>query len=339
MYAKEDEKVAKRLDNAEKASLRAQDLTQQLLTFSKGGAPLKRLSSIKDLIQEAVDFSLRGSNVRCDLILDNELWPADIDSGQISQVIHNLIINANQAMPSGGIVSVQAENAMVDEGCPEVLVALKPGRYVKMIIRDEGCGISEERLQKIFDPYFTTKEKGSGLGLFTTYSIIKKHDGHIDVTSTIDVGTTFSIYLPASDQSLHASASASPGLTAGSGKVLVMENEEELCDVIEGILLHFGYEVVFARDGVEAIAAYQQAQEAWAPFDAIIMDLTIPGGMGGEEAIGRLLELDPEVKAIVASGYANDPIMADYRAYGFVGRIAKPYRTDTLNQALQDVIG
>ena len=339
IYAKADEKISKRLDNAEKASLRAQDLTQQLLTFSKGGIPLKRLASIKDLIQESVDFSLRGSNVRCELALDNALWSAHVDSGQISQVLHNLIINANQAMPNGGILSVRAENTIVDAECPEALVALKPGRYVKVIIEDAGCGIPEEQLQKIFDPYFTTKDEGSGLGLFTSYSIIKKHDGHIDVTSTVDVGSTFSIYLPASERPLDAASSVSPRLTSGSGKVLVMENEEALCDVIEGILLHFGYDVVFASDGIQAISVYQHAKDMHAPFDAIIMDLTIPGGMGGKEAIERLLELDPEVKAIVASGYANDPIMADYRAYGFVSCIAKPYRTDTLAKTLRDVIG
>lgn len=281
IYAKEDEKLSKRLANADKASLRAQDLTHQLLTFSKGGTPMKRLASIKELIQESIDFSLRGSNVRCDLALDSALWSAEIDAGQISQVIHNLIINADQAMPNGGILSVRAENATVDDAGSEALVSLVPGPYVKMIIQDEGCGITEERRQKIFDPYYTTKDDGNGLGLFTAYNIIKQHDGHIDVSSVVDKGTTFSIYLPASGQAHTPSASASPREVSGSGNVLVMENEEELCDVIEGILLHFGYDVVFAKDGTEAIAAYQHAKGAGAPFDAIIMDLTIPGGMGG----------------------------------------------------------
>lgn len=339
IYAKEDEKLSKRLDNAEKASMRAQDLTRQLLTFSKGSTPLKRLASIRDLIQESVDFSLRGSNVRCDLALDDTLWSAHVDAGQISQVIHNLIINADQAMPDGGVLSIQAANTAVDDVDSEALVSLKPGPYVKVIIQDEGCGIAEDRCQKIFDPYYTTKDDGNGLGLFTSYNIIKQHEGHIEVCSVVGKGTTFSIYLPATDQALAPVAVASPREVSGSGNVLVMENEEELCDVIEGILLHFGYDVVFAKDGVEAIAAYQHAKSAGTPFDAIIMDLTIPGGMGGKEAIDRLRELDPHVKAIVASGYANDPIMADYQAHGFVGRIAKPYRTDTLNQALRDVIG
>ena len=338
MYAKEDEQISKRLDNAERAALRAQDLTQQLLTFSKGGDPLKRLSSIKDLIQEAVDFSMRGSNVRCELALDPALWAADVDAGQISQVLHNLIINANQAMPNGGVLSVRAENAIINDRSQEALVALKPGPYVKISIADEGCGIAEDQLQKIFDPYFTTKEEGNGLGLFTSYSIVKKHDGHIDVASTVDVGTTFSLYLPASEQRCDA-ALATPGLRAGSGKILVMENEVEVCDVIEAILQHYGYDVVFAADGIEAIAAYQLARESRAPFDAVIMDLTIPGGMGGKDAIERLLELDPQVKAIVASGYANDPTMLDYRAHGFAARIAKPYHTDTLRHTLQEVIG
>jgi len=339
MYAKEDEQIAKRLDNAERAALRAQDLTQQLLTFSKGGDPSKRLSSIHDLIQEAVDFSMRGSNVRCELALDSALWSADVDAGQISQVLHNLIINANQAMPNGGVLSVRAENAIVDDRSPEALVALKPGPYVKISIVDEGCGIAEEQLQKIFDPYFTTKDEGNGLGLFTSYSIIKKHDGHIDVASVVDVGTTFNLYLPASEQPFDDAVAKATRSTAGSGKVLVMENEEEVCDVIEAILQHYGYDVMFAADGVEAIAAYQQAQESRAPFDAVIMDLTIPGGMGGKEAIERLLDLDPQVKAIVASGYANDPVMLDYRAHGFAACIAKPYHTETLRQTLHEVIG
>jgi len=338
-YAKEDDKVSKRLDNAEKASLRAQDLAQQLLTFAKDTPLLKRLVSIKSLIQESVDCSLQGSNVRCELALDDDLWSAEVDSGQISQVMHNLIINANQAMPNGGILGVRAENVIVDEGSAKVIAALKPGCYVKIIIEDEGCGIPEDRLQKSFDPYFTTKGEGSGLGLFTTYSIIKKHDGYIDVTSAVDIGTTFRVYLPAAVQALDASASVGPGLASGSGKVLVMENEAELCDVIEGILLHFGYDMVFVGDGIAAISAYQHAKDTQAPFDAVIMDLTIPGGMGGKEAIKRLLELDPEVKAIVASGYANDPIMADYRAYGFVGCITKPYRTETLHKIMREVIG
>ena len=339
MYAKEDEQIAKRLDNAERAALRAQDLTQQLLTFSKGGDPLKRLSSIRDLIQEAVDFSMRGSNVRCELALDASLWSADVDAGQISQVLHNLIINANQAMPNGGVLAVRAENAIVDDRSPEALVALKPGPYVKISIADEGCGIAEEQLQKIFDPYFTTKEEGNGLGLFTSYSIIKKHDGHIDVASIVDVGTTFNLYLPASEQLCDDAAAKTTRSTAGSGKILVMENEEEVCDVIEAILQHYGYDVVFAADGVEAIAAYRQAREHGSPFDAIIMDLTIPGGMGGKEAIERLRAFDPQVKAIVASGYANDPAMLDYGAHGFAACIAKPYHTDILRQTLQEVIG
>ena len=339
MYAKEDEQIAKRLDNAERAALRAQDLTQQLLTFSKGGDPLKRLSSIRDLIQEAVDLSMRGSNVRCELALDAALWSADVDAGQISQVLHNLIINANQAMPNGGVLAVRAENAIVDDRSPEALVALKPGPYVKISIADEGCGIAEEQLQKIFDPYFTTKEEGNGLGLFTSYSIVKKHDGHIDVASIVDAGTTFNLYLPASEQPCDEDAAKTTRSAAGSGKILVMENEEEVCDVIEAILEHYGYEVVFAADGVEAIAAYQQARDNGGPFDSVIMDLTIPGGMGGKEAIERLLGLDPQVKAIVASGYANDPVMLDYRAHGFAACIAKPYHTDTLRQTLQDVIG
>jgi PAS domain S-box-containing protein len=338
MYASADEKTATRLANAEKAALRAQDLTQQLLTFSKGGTPVKQLASIKELIKDAVDFSLRGSNVRCDLFLRDDLWAADIDAGQISQVIHNLIINANQAMPNGGILEVHAENVTVNDTNSEYLLTLKQGQYVKISIKDQGVGIEEERLQKIFDPYFTTKQTGSGLGLFTSYSIIKKHDGYIDVASTVGVGTTFHIYLPASQKSV---ASQQPGLEEpimGKGRILVMEDEADLRDVMGTMLAHFGYEVTFANHGNEAITAYQNAKTAGQPFDVIVLDLTIPGGMGGKETITQILAFDPHVKAIVASGYATDPIMDEFKQYGFCGCIAKPYKAHELNQILHTVI-
>jgi PAS domain S-box-containing protein len=338
MYASADQKTAIRLVNAEKAALRAQDLTQQLLTFSKGGTPIKRLSSIKDLIKEAVDFSLRGSNVRCDLCLPTLLWSADIDAGQVSQVIHNMMINADQAMPNGGVIEVCAENVTVDKDTSDHLSMLKRGKYVKVSIKDQGIGIAEGQLQKIFDPYFTTKQKGSGLGLFTSYSIIKKHDGYIHVESKIGVGTTFHIYLPALQQIVDTAHQDEEGAISGRGRILVMEDEEALREVMGSVLAHFGYEVDFASNGHQAIDAYQHAKTAAQPFDVIILDLTIPGGMGAKETIAQLLALDPDVKAIVASGYANDPIMGEFRQYGFCGCIAKPYQGNELHRVLHEVI-
>jgi PAS domain S-box-containing protein len=338
LYAGENEKLSARLNNAEKASLRAQDLTQQLLTFSKGGAPVQKTASLKDLIQESVDFSLRGSNVKCTLELEEGLWPGHIDAGQISQVIHNLIINADQSMPNGGILSVTAVNTDLKDDQRTWLLSLNPGRYVHITITDEGVGIEEERLQKIFDPYFTTKPQGSGLGLSTSYSIIKKHDGHIGVQSAVGVGTTFSIYLPASTAIPTPVEPAPDNAAEGTGKVLVMEDEESLIEVIGSMLEHYGYDVVFAHDGDETLTAYQQARDLGAPFDALILDLTIPGGMGGKETVTRLLAINPQAKAIVASGYANDPIMSEFQQYGFQGCIAKPYQADALHQVLRQVM-
>ncbi len=338
LYAEQDEKTVARLTNAEKAALRAQTLTQQLLTIAKGGTPFKQLSSIKELLQDSIAFSLRGSNVRCELDLSHNLWAVDVDEGQISQVINNLIINADQAMPDGGVIEVSAENIGLHEGRPEYLSALKKGDYVKISIRDEGNGIAEDQRQKIFDPYFTTKRHGSGLGLFTSYSIIKKHDGFIDVQSELGVGTTFSVYLPAS--STHVVHPTPPDITpsTGTGTILVMEDEESLRDVIGNALGHYGYDVAFAQNGDEAIAVYHQHKDAGQPFDVVIMDLTIPGGMGGKETVAKLLAIDPDAKAIIASGYANDPIMTAFKEYGFCGCITKPYEAHDLHKILHDTI-
>lgn len=338
LFAGENEKLSTRLHHAEKASLRAQDLTQQLLTFSKGGSPVKQTASLKELIQESVDFSLRGSNVKCKLDLEEGLWPGHIDAGQISQVIHNLIINADQAMPNGGILSVAAVNTDLRDDRRARLLSLDKGHYVHITITDEGVGIEEERLQKIFDPYFTTKPQGSGLGLFTSYSIIKKHDGHIEAQSTVGVGTTFSIYLPAATEVPAQVEPAPDSVAEGTGKILVMEDEESLIEVMGSMLEHYGYDVVFAHDGDETLTTYQQANDLGAPFDALILDLTIPGGMGGKETVTKLLAINPQIKAIVASGYANDPIMSEFRQYGFQGCIAKPYQADALHQVLRQVM-
>lgn len=330
-----EEKNFKRLIEVEKATLRAQELIQQLLTFSKGGKPVKETISIGDLVEESVVFALRGSNVRYELSVPGDLWPVEADSGQMNQVINNLVVNADQAMPEGGSIKVTAENMIIDA---EDKLHLDKGRYVKISMEDQGIGIQEELIPKIFDPYFTTKQKGSGLGLSSIYSIINNHNGHIEVRSKVGSGTTFDIFLPASSNKVPSKADESDILVAGKGRVLVMDDEEIIRNVAGDILTSLGYDVDYAVDGNEAVDSYRKAQEAGAPFDAVIMDLTIPGGMGGKETLEKLKELDPGVKAIVSSGYSSDPIMADHEKYGFRGVIAKPYRVAELGKKMHEVI-
>ncbi len=326
--------LCSRLSYAEKAVLHARDLTQQLLTFAKGGAPIRKTASIRDIVKEASDFSLSGSNVKCVFTFDDDLKPAEIDTGQIGQVIHNLVINAVQAMPDGGTLYVTCENATVQGGS---ILPLKPGPYVRISIQDEGIGIPDVILPKIFDPYFTTKPKGSGLGLATSYSIIKKHEGHINVESKPGAGSVFRVYLPALSQELPANPPQPRASVSGTGRVLVMDDEAEVRHVVGDMLKILGYDPVFARDGTEALAVYQNSTRSGLIFDAVIMDLTIPGGMGGKETIKKMLELDPRARVIVASGYSNDPVMSAFESYGFSGVIAKPYTMETLATTLRSV--
>jgi len=323
------------LTGAEKAALRARDLTQQLLTFSRGGAPVKTVTSIGELLRESVGFSLRGSKVRCDFIIPNELALVEVDPGQMSQVVNNLVINAEHAMPGGGVIIIRCDNVSLKPGDH---LPLKEGEYVKVSVRDHGTGISKSHLQNIFDPYFTTKQRGSGLGLATTYSIMQRHDGLISVESELGVGSTFYLYLPAALNQKMAKKAEEVKLYRGEGKVLVMDDEEEVRTTTGDVLKRLGYTVRFAVDGAQAIAAYQEAMNSEEPFAAVIMDLTVPGGMGGGEAIKALRKIDPKVKAIVSSGYSNDPIMADYRKYGFGGVVTKPYRIKDLSRTLYELI-
>jgi CheY-like chemotaxis protein len=337
MHCNVGDKIHERLGEAEKASVRAKDLTQQLLTFSKGGAPVKRTASIPDLLRDSVWFALSGSNVRCDLSIPGDLWPVEVDQGQISQVIHNLIINADQAMPAGGIIKVYAQNVFVEQQHRLPPAAL--GRtYVRLSVQDEGIGIPAENLTRVFDPYFTTKQKGSGLGLATCYSILKNHDGYITVESEMGQGTTFHAYLPATSKKRIRRRETREGPVVGRGLILVMDDEEILRNFVGDLLDYLGYEVEFAVDGEETIDLYVKAMEAGDPFDCVIMDLTIPGGMGGREAIQKLREIDPEVTAVVSSGYSDDPVMADFERHGFRGVVAKPYDAGQLSEVLHRVI-
>lgn len=329
------EDVSRKLEQAEKACARARDLTHQLLTFAKGGAPVKKTANIADIIHDTTLFVLRGSNIKCDFSLPADLRPVEVDVGQISQVINNLVINAKHAMPGGGKMHISAENTTVSvlSGIP-----LMPGEYVEIRVADEGCGIPEDHLKKIFDPYFTTKQAGSGLGLASCYSIISRHQGYITVESDLDIGTTMHIYLPSSDKQMDASRRRRRKLVTGSGSILIMDDEETIREVAGSMLELMGYTVAFARDGVEAMAMYSAAKSMDRPFDVVIMDLTVPGGMGGREAVARLLEIDPHVRAIVSSGYSSDPVMASYREMGFKGVIAKPYHVDELSETVARVI-
>ncbi|MFC1986654.1 ATP-binding protein, partial [Chloroflexota bacterium] len=326
-------KAEERLLEAEKASMRARDLTQQLLTFSRGGAPVKKLGSVKGVIEDSASFALRGSNVKCEFSLPEDLWSVEIDEGQISQVINNLVINADQVMPNGGTINIKAQNVVLKEG---EIATLSKGIYILVTVKDQGIGIPPKHLDRIFDPYFTTKQKGSGLGLSTTYSIIRNHDGYITVESTPHVGTTFYIYLPAAKKktSLKEHGEVAETLIRGKGRILVMDDEETIREFLYAELTEVGYEVQLTNDGVEAIEQYSEAKKTGKSFDAVILDLTVPGGMGGKEAIKKLLEIDPKVKAIVSSGYATDPIMAEYKKYGFKAMVTKPYSIEQLEKTL-----
>jgi len=337
MFAEPATKAFARLADAERACESASRLTQQLLTFSRGGAPVKKTASIVQIISDSAGFMLRGSNVKCEFSLQNDLWAADVDEGQMGQVINNLVINADQAMPDGGVISITAENVTINASD---LLPLPDGRYILISIQDQGEGISPQNLAKIFDPYFTTKERGSGLGLATVYSIIKRHQGHLDVESTEGAGTVFRLYLPASDKEIEpvhdTGTAANP--RGGSGRILVMDDEELIREIAREILTHLGYEVVVCGDGKSALALYREALNSGHRYDAVIMDLTIQGGMGGMETMKALLVIDPAVKGIVSSGYNNDPILAHYRDLGFSGMVSKPYTVRELQETLLELV-
>ncbi|OQX09740.1 MAG: hypothetical protein BWK76_21790 [Desulfobulbaceae bacterium A2] len=326
------------LHAAEKASLRARDLTQQLLTFSKGGEPIKQTASIAEIIRESATFVLHGSSVACRWVIPDDLWLVDIDRGQMSQVIQNIILNAKHAMPQGGEIEVVCEN-VVDAVVP-VEASTMLGRAVRISIRDTGIGIPPSLLDKIFDPYFTTKQEGSGLGLAITHSIIAKHGGHILVRSAPGQGTTFTILLSASPAECEAGKGDVEVSPAGPGnaRILLMDDDEMVRDISAAMLRHQGYEVVLAQDGREALALYRQYRHDDRPVDLVVMDLTIPGGMGGKETVREMLALDPAARVVVSSGYSNDPIMADYRQYGFVAAVAKPFQMQEFLGVIRQVL-
>jgi PAS domain S-box-containing protein len=335
MHTKLDDNGWESLIKAEKACDRAKNVTQRLLSFSKGAAPIKKAVAISEVLKNTVTHALSGTRVKCELAIPADLWWVEIDTGQVRQAFHNLLTNALEAMPKGGTVHVQAENITLD---PTNSLSLKEGKYVKMTLKDNGCGISREQLVKIFDPYFTTKQSGRGLGLTSTYAIIKNHNGYISADSELGMGTTFFIYLPAAETIPKTKEKEPSKTTERKRKILVMDDDDIVREMCGNMCQWLGYEVELAEDGAQAIELYEKAREIGQPFDAVIVDLIITGGIGGKETIKILREIDPSVKAIVSSGYSDDPLMAEFEEYGFKGIIAKPYKIDGLKEVLQDVL-
>lgn len=333
----EPDKAAPLLNHAKKASKRAVKLTNQLLTFSKGGDPVKELSSLPEIVSESADFVLQGSNVSCVYSFVENLWPVDIDAGQISQVIQNIIINGDHAMPEGGTIELQCTNVV--DMVKETLLTAHQGNYVRINITDNGIGVSEQIIDKIFDPYFSTKQQGHGLGLAISYSIIHKHDGYLTVKSTPGKGTTFSIFLPAlPDNDVTTNNSPAKRSIVRASRIMIMDDDEMVLEVTKTQLTALGHQAELVKDGREAVNRYQELQDLGEPVDLVILDLTIAGGIGGQEAAEMLLKVDPHAKLIVSSGYYNNPVMAEYKRYGFCASLSKPFDLTQLSKTLSSVL-
>ncbi len=339
------------LSAAQDAAMRARDVTRQLLTFASGGAPVKKRASLLAVVREAAAFCLRGSAVACTFRVFDDLPPVEIDPGQMGQVFSNLFINAAEAMPAGGQIEVDGDavdvgpnvgNLGLDAGADAGAVSalfLPPGRYVRVHVTDHGTGIAPDVVARVFDPYFTTKERGSGLGLATVHSIVKRHGGHVGVRSKPSQGSTFTVYLPASAGPLSDPEKPSRSLGQSFGaRVLLMDDEAPVRDVVARILGSLGCDVHAVADGDAALSAWSTARASERPFDVALLDLTVRGGMGGEETMRRLRELDPSVLAIVSSGYSESPVMSRYADYGFAGVASKPYTVADLEQTLAHVL-
>jgi signal transduction histidine kinase/ActR/RegA family two-component response regulator len=334
LYSKNAKNVLDKLNDAEKAVVKGRELSGQILTFAKGGDPVKETSSLSDIIREACTNALRGSNVLHIFSIPDDLWLADVDRAQIRQAVQNVVINGAQAMPDGGMIDISAENEIVTG---KSFMDLQEGKYLKISIKDHGLGIHAEHFSKIFDPYFTTKKKGMGLGLPLTQSIIRKHGGQIIVDSEEGTGTTVIIYLPASPLKKIPVPDIGQIAAKTRGKILLMDDDIVIRKVGAEILRYLGYEVETARDGTDAIERFQKAIKFNSPFDLLILDLTVPGGMGAKETIRRIRELDPFAKAIVSSGYTNDPIMSNYEQFGFTDFVPKPYEIEQLSAAVKKI--
>jgi PAS domain S-box-containing protein len=330
-----------RLVEAEQASLRAQDIAQQLLTFSKGGDPVKNVVSLENIVEDTVRLVLAGSKVRPVFKGTLDLWAVNVDQGQICQVLHNLVINARQAMENGGECRIEVRNVGKDEGerlCYSQQIVPSHDQWILITVQDQGIGISNENLGKIFDPYFSTKSTGSGLGLATSYSIIRNHDGILWAESEVGIGSRFSFLLPAVSPGKIASLPTKKEMKYGYGRILIMDDEAQIRKVLGEMVQVCGYDFHAVPDGEQAFKAFRQAQENGEPFSAVILDLTIPGGLGGKEVVKAMLSVASHLRAIVISGYSNDPVLANYEEYGFKGRVAKPFNLVDLSIVLNSVM-
>jgi signal transduction histidine kinase/ActR/RegA family two-component response regulator len=323
------------LREAERGTIRARELTQQLLTFAKGGEPVRAAVRLPDVVREAAEFALHGAAVRCEFDLAADVRAADADKGQIGQVVQNLVLNAVQAMPGGGVIRLGLRNDRVESGA---LPAIAAGDYIKLSITDTGKGIAPEQLGRIFEPFFTTKEHGTGLGLATVYSVVQKHRGHVTVESQLGRGTTFHLWLPAARTEPVVPATLATSLEPLKGRVLLMDDEEPIREMTNTLLERLGMEATLTCDGGEAVKQFALAQMKGQPFDVVIMDLTVPGAMGGAAAMQEILKIDPGARGIVSSGYSSDPVMANFREHGFRASVPKPYRVGDFAQTLREVM-
>ncbi len=328
----------KSLAEAERATVRAGELAHQLLTFARGGEPVKKVVSPQRLVSEALSFVLHGSNVKGTIDIPDSVHAFEADEGQKSQVFRNIIINAMQAMPEGGVLTVNAQNIVLDNNNA---FELPPGPYIRLTFADQGCGISDDTLKRIFDPYFTTKSAGIGLGLSSVHSIVKRHGGHTGVDSAVNKGTIFTIHLPSIGKvftEYQEDATVQATVEYKGGSILVMDDDEMIRDVASSMLTHLGYEVTICASGEEAVDLYKTSVESGAPFVLAIMDLTIPGGLGGKQAAEQILSFYPKACLVVSSGYSNDPVMSSYREHGFRGAIAKPYNIHKFEEVLGELL-
>ncbi|MHC1744700.1 MAG: response regulator [Syntrophobacteraceae bacterium] len=334
-YLKDQGKASEKLMAAEQAALRAKDLTQQLLPFSRGGAPIKKASSLSNAVHEICRASTKGTSVLCEVCVSDDLWSAEVDVLQFRQALQHLVGHAVQAMEGGGTIFTSAVNTVIDQSS---FSTLRPGKYIKITILDQGRGIPEELIGRVFDPYFCMRDVQAGLGLATAYSVINNHGGTITVDSKLHEGTKFEVYLPALESPHTRPSPPRIPVPRKQHCILVMDDEAVIRSVVGDMLGHLGYSVAFAEDGSEAIEIYRKALSSGKSFDGVIMDLTVEGGMGGKEAIQKLRIIDPNVKAVVSSGYSHDPIMSHFKEYGFCGVLDKPYKLSDLDNVLNNLL-